>query len=107
MDILLREFDRPSPAIVEEVRVESRWGDQRCATVSAVPCAQLETVGPFVAVKSGIRPYLYARVGALTTARVFRDCSLRKQSSLPERRACRTLMRQAALKWRHGLAMGY
>ncbi len=50
--------------------------------------------------------YSSAVLRPLTAACVFRDCSLRVQASPPERRACRTLMRQAAIKWRHGLAMG-
>jgi hypothetical protein len=57
------------------------------------------------------RPYAIERYSSailrpLTAACVFRDCSLRIQSSPVERRACRTLMRQAAIKWRGGLAMG-
>lgn len=63
-------------------------------------------VGPFVRVKSLLQSYTYAQVAPLTAAGVFRDCSFRLQSSLPERRACRTLMRQAAIKWRRGVAMG-
>ena len=43
---------------------------------------------------------------SLATAIVLRDCSLRKQSSPGERRACRTLMRQGAMKWRHGVSVG-
>ena len=53
-----------------------------------------------------LEPYSSAILRPLTAACVFRDCSLRKQSALSERRACRTLMRQAAIKWRRGLAMG-
>jgi hypothetical protein len=53
-----------------------------------------------------VEPYSSAILQPLTAACVFRDCSLRLQSSPPERRACRTLMREAAIKWRQGLAMG-
>lgn len=41
------------------------------------------------------------RDGALRSAIVLRDCSLRLQSSEEERRACRTLMRGQAQQWRH------
>jgi hypothetical protein len=40
------------------------------------------------------------RATALQSAILLRDCSFRTQSSEPERRACRTLMRGQALKWR-------
>lgn len=53
-----------------------------------------------------VEPYSSAVLRPLTAACVFRDCSLRDQATAVERRACRTLMRQAAIKWRHGLAMG-
>jgi hypothetical protein len=59
-----------------------------------------------VEVKQAIGEFKHGTVGTLTAAQVFRDCSLRLRSSPPERRACRTLMRQAALKWRRGLPMG-
>lgn len=60
------------------------------------------------AVKAGmdIEPYSSAILQPLTAACVFRDCSLRRHTSLPERQACRTLMRQAAIKWRRGWVMG-
>jgi len=53
-----------------------------------------------------LTPYSSDILRPLTAACVFRDCSLRLHSSLAERRACRTLMRQAALRWRGGLPMG-
>jgi hypothetical protein len=42
------------------------------------------------------------RTIALGAAIVLRDCSLRPPTMLPERRACRVLMREAAITWRHG-----
>lgn len=53
-----------------------------------------------------VEPYSSSILRPLTAACVFRDCSRRSQASAAERAACRTLMRQAAIKWRHGLAMG-
>ena len=38
---------------------------------------------------------------ALNAAITLRDCSVRQQSTIEERRACRTLMRGQALRWRH------
>lgn len=38
---------------------------------------------------------------ALRSAIILRDCSFRSQSTCEERRACRTLMRGQAAKWRH------
>jgi hypothetical protein len=52
-----------------------------------------------------VEPYSSEILRPLTAACVFRDCSLRIQASEPERRACRTLMREAAIKWRRGLPM--
>jgi hypothetical protein len=43
---------------------------------------------------------------ALRAAMVLRDCSFLKHSSTPEKRACPTLMRQAAITWRHGTTAG-
>jgi hypothetical protein len=43
----------------------------------------------------------YIRASALASAVVLRDCSLRADLSYPTRRACRTLMRAQAGKWRH------
>lgn len=40
------------------------------------------------------------RATALGSAIVLRDCSLRAGMSYPTRRACRTLMRAQAIKWR-------
>lgn len=60
---------------------------------------------PWVPVKTAWRAFS-APVTALTAAQVFRDCSLRARATASERRACRTLMRQAAIKWRRHLAMG-
>lgn len=40
------------------------------------------------------------RANALGSAIVLRDCSLRREMSFPTRRACRTLMRAQAIKWR-------
>lgn len=40
------------------------------------------------------------RATALQSAILLRDCSFRSQSSEAERRACRTVMRGQALKWR-------
>ena len=53
-----------------------------------------------------VEPYSCATLRPLTAACVFRDCSLRRQTPILERRACRTLMRHAAIKWRQGLPMG-
>ena len=44
------------------------------------------------------------RTVALCTAIVLRDCSFREQGSTRERRACRTLMREAAITWQRGTA---
>lgn len=41
------------------------------------------------------------RKAALQSAILFRDCSFRTRSSKAEQRACRTLMRGQALKWRN------
>jgi hypothetical protein len=43
-----------------------------------------------------------ARRGALDSAVVLRDCSLRPKATLLERKACRILMRYAAHRWRTG-----
>lgn len=59
-----------------------------------------------VKVELDIELYSSAVLRPLTAACVFRDCSLRLHSVSQERRACRTLMREAAVKWRRGLAMG-
>jgi hypothetical protein len=40
------------------------------------------------------------RAHALASAVVLRDCSLRATVSSPTRRACRTMMRAQAIKWR-------
>jgi hypothetical protein len=82
MVLLSPECDKRRPIAMGKARVSLRIGDY------------------------DVEPYSSATLRPLTAACVFRDCSLRKQSSLPERRACRTLMRQAAIKWRRGLAMG-
>jgi hypothetical protein len=42
---------------------------------------------------------------ALSSAMVLRDCSLRPQTSHATRRACRTLMREQAIKWRQPPAL--
>jgi hypothetical protein len=42
------------------------------------------------------------RQHAFRSAIVLRDCSLRRQTTPPERKACRLLMRQAAQHWRSG-----
>lgn len=44
---------------------------------------------------------LKLRGAALNAAIVLRDCSFREQSTAMERRACRHLMRERALRWRH------
>ena len=82
-----RDCDRSNPLGV--VESGTRKGGRRAAS----PDVDVERYSSDV-----LRP--------LTAACVFRDCSLRIQSSPPERRACRTLMRQAAMKWRQGLEMG-
>jgi hypothetical protein len=38
---------------------------------------------------------------ALRSAIIFRDCSFRANSTVLERRACRTLMRRQAAQWRN------
>ncbi len=44
---------------------------------------------------------------ALAAAITFRECSLRRETSSVTRRACRTLMRELAMRWRNsGLAAG-
>jgi hypothetical protein len=40
------------------------------------------------------------RAGALRSAKLLRDCSLRKASTREEQRACRTLMREQAIRWK-------
>jgi hypothetical protein len=42
---------------------------------------------------------------ALGAAIALRDCSLRRESTTAERRACRTLMRGEALRWRNPIRM--
>ena len=44
------------------------------------------------------------REHALAFAVVLRDCSLRPHMSYPTRRACRTVMRAQAIKWRQPAA---
>ena len=44
------------------------------------------------------------RANALGSAIVLRDCSLRREMSYPTRRACRSLMRTQAIKWRQPVA---
>ena len=46
------------------------------------------------------------RKKALSSAVVLRDSSLRPQISAATRRACRTLMREQAIKWRHSPGSG-
>lgn len=43
------------------------------------------------------------RGNALASAVVLRDCSLRTETSTAVRRACRTVMREQAVKWRRAL----
>jgi len=50
--------------------------------------------------------FSHRRTHALSTAIVLRDCSFRAQTMTPERRACRTLMREAAITWHHGTMAG-
>ncbi len=90
---------------------EADGGFERVAPADAA--ADMARVSPFVSaviglveVKTAIRQFHYGTVATLTAAQVFRDCSLRLRASPPERRACRTLMRQAAIKWRRGQPMG-
>jgi hypothetical protein len=104
MDFLSRQFDGQAATTIAEVRVMP--AQYAAAKGSAVPFFVGEYIAPFVTVTNSLRPYCYVPVAALVAARVFRDCSLRAQSSPLDRRACRTLMRQAAIKWRRGLAMG-
>ena len=42
----------------------------------------------------------------LWSAVVLRDCSLRAQTSPATRRACRTVMREQAIKWRRTKVVG-
>ena len=44
------------------------------------------------------------RGNALASAVALRDCSLRTETSLAMRRACRTVMREQAIKWRRPAA---
>jgi hypothetical protein len=44
------------------------------------------------------------RATALRSAMVLRDCSFRLRSTEAERRACRTVMRRQAMRWRDPLA---
>lgn len=106
MDISHCEFARSSATIVAESPASARQVESRYVAASALSAPSAETIGPFIAVKTSTRTYSHAPAGPLTAAQVFRDCSLRVRSSPPERRACRILMRQAAIKWRRGLAMG-
>jgi hypothetical protein len=53
------------------------------------------SIGPVSGVASEQR-----RDVALSAAIALRDCSLREQATNEERRACRTLMREAAIGWR-------
>jgi hypothetical protein len=106
MHEFMREFERASPPAAVEVHTGPRLGDPAKGTSSAPTCSPVKNSPAFDAGRSVLKLYSSVPLGPLTAARVFRDCSLRKQSSPPERRACRILMRQAALKWRRGLPMG-
>lgn len=44
---------------------------------------------------------------ALQSAIILRDCSFRTQSTAPERRACRALMRLQAAQWRQPCDAGW
>jgi hypothetical protein len=100
MKVLHPPCDSPRSLVICDQRVSSRRvEDERDAVLPSA--TRKKAVKRFA-----IEPYSAAILRPLTAACVFRDCSLRIQSAPPERRACRTLMRQAAIKWRHGLAMG-
>lgn len=105
MDFFKSEFTQPPAAIVAEMRLGAPAGDRWIPTRLDLAWWPAENVGPFLALHRTLQPFSSAPVGTLTAARVFRDCSLRQQSSAAERRACRTLMRQAAIKWRRGRTM--
>jgi hypothetical protein len=42
-----------------------------------------------------------AREAALNAAKMLRDCSFRRQSTVEDQQSCRTLMREHALQWRN------
>jgi hypothetical protein len=99
------QCDRPQrPA--EPARIASRVSARAKCEVVVFPIARREGLTRLAKPDLDLEPYSSEILRPLTAACVFRDCSLRRQSAPLERRACRTLMRQAALKWRRGLAMG-
>jgi hypothetical protein len=103
----MREFDRSAEGVTARIRGEACCAEKRAGKPS-VPAvaATRETVEPPVTVTSAIPSIFYAPISPLTAAQVLRDCSRRLQSSEAERRACRSLMRQAALNWRSSLKRG-
>ena len=106
MTILQSELVQPFTAFGAKPLDTSGWGRPRYVEAADLSEPTVETPEPFVTVKTAGRAYFSAPVTALTAAKVFRDCSLRTRATASERRACRTLMRQAAIKWRRHLAMG-
>lgn len=98
--------DTRHPSVVQNPRVPSRTGEHENEGVLPTAAARKKCPNSSPREAINVEPYSSVILRPLTAACVFRDCSLRRQASPPERRACRTLMRQAAMKWRHGLAMG-
>jgi hypothetical protein len=79
-------FVRPSGLAKRERRASSRLN-----------------LGPLTAHPPGPGP-AELRAAALRSAIVLRDCSFRLRSTEAERRACRTVMRRQAMRWRDPLA---
>src|SRR4051812_15759074 len=103
MDISGVGFSDPEAAAVLEVRATT------APVLPAAPVAARAsrvTATALLPLEMTHRSHRYIPVACLTAAKVLRDCSLRPGSSSPERQACRTLMRKAALKWRRGESMG-
>lgn len=100
------QFETPRAAVREKARFSPQTTNDTRQNLSSSPNPRNESRHRGARVSIDLEPYSSAVLRPLTAACVFRDCSLRIRISNPERRACRALMRQAAIKWRCGLAMG-
>jgi hypothetical protein len=104
--VLLNPVCDPSPPLAAPTQRATRLVADRFDRAWLKSAAGKKSPRPSPGADFDVERYSSAILRPLTAACVFRDCSLRTQAPAPERRACRTLMRQAALKWRHGLPMG-
>ena len=98
--------DTRPPTVVQSQRGFPRAVAHENDGLLLTPVARKKRPAPSARAAIEIEPYSSAILRPLTAACVFRDCSRRSQAAASERHACRTLMRQAAIKWRRGLAMG-